>query len=221
MSALSVRESYRLWAPGYETETPISYLEDQLVAALEVPVVGRRLLDVGCGTGRRLRSSGAALAVGVDLTPEMLACGTGSGSLAVADLRALPFAMDSFDVVWCRLVIGHIDGLVQPYAALSYVCRPGGMVVVTDFHPDAVAAGHRRTFRDATGEVQEIEHHVHDPQAHATAATAHGLRLVARRDGEVGPDVRPFYTRANRLAEYEQQQGLRIVLALAFRRLPR
>ena len=217
MTALSVREGYRLWAPDYERETAVSFLEDRIVAELTPPLAGRRLLDAGCGTGRRLRNADAALATGVDLTPEMLAAGGGDG-VAAADLRALPFPAASFDVVWCRLVVGHLADPAAAYAELARVCRPGGTVIVTDFHADAVAAGHRRTFRDEAGIVHEVEHHVHPPDAQVAFAAAAGLALVARRDGEVGMEMRPFYERAERLAAYVEQVGLRVVLALAFRR---
>ncbi|HEU4630441.1 MAG TPA: class I SAM-dependent methyltransferase [Gemmatimonadaceae bacterium] len=221
MVALPAREGYRLWAPHYAAETAISFLEDRLVARLRLPVAGRSLLDVGCGSARRLaaaRVAGAAPAVGVDLTPEMLARALEPQLLAAADVRALPFAAATFDVVWCRLVIGHLAEPTLAYAELGRVCRPGGTVVVTDFHPDAAAAGHRRTFRDATGVVREVEHHVHAPTRHAAAARAAGLAPVARRDGAVGPAVRAFYEAAERLDAYEAQRGLRVVLALAYRR---
>jgi malonyl-CoA O-methyltransferase len=217
MTILPPREGYRLWAPDYERETAVSFLEDTLVAAMTPVLGGRRLLDAGCGTGRRLRRADAALAVGVDLTPEMLAAG-GEPGVAAADLRAIPFPAASFDIVWCRLVIGHLAEAGAAYAELGRVCGPGGTVLVTDFHADAVAAGHRRTFRDAAGTVREVEHHVHPAEAQVAFAAAAGLSLVEQREGQVGPEMRPFYERANRLAAYEQQVGLRVVLALAFRR---
>lgn len=220
MSVLAAREGYRLWAPGYERETAVSCLEDRIVSALSPPLAGVRLLDAGCGTGRRMRGSGAALAVGVDLTPEMLAAG-GERGVAAADLRALPFRAAAFDVVWCRLVIGHLANPAAAWAELARVCRPGGSVVVTDFHPDAVAAGHRRTFRDAGGVVREVEHHVHPPHAQVALAAAAGLEPTGWRDGRVGPEMRPFYERADRLAAYDDQLGLAVVLALVFRRRPR
>lgn len=217
MTALAVRDGYRLWAPDYERETAISFLEDRLVASMTPPLAGLRLLDAGCGTGRRLREVDSALAAGVDLTPEMLAAGAQPG-VAAADVRALPFPSASWDVVWCRLVIGHLASAGTAYAELARVCRPGGTVIVTDFHADAFGAGHRRTFRDAAGTVHEVEHHVHLPDTQVDLADAAGLDLVAREDGAVGDELRPFYERAGKLAAYEQQLGLPIVLALAFRR---
>jgi malonyl-CoA O-methyltransferase len=218
VSVLAAREGYRLWAPSYQAETAVSHLDDLLVARLTPPLAGLSLLDAGCGTARRLRRAGAALAVGADLTPEMLAASGDPAGLAAADVRSLPFASASFDVVWCRLVIGHLPRTDAAYAELARVCRRGGTVIVTDFHADAVAAGHRRTFRDPSGATREVEHHVHPPQAQAAAAADAGLHLTAREDGEVGPELRHFYAAAGRLAAYEEQRGLRIVLALAFRR---
>lgn len=219
MSVLSAREGYRLWASHYETETAVSHLENRLVADLCVPTSGRRLLDVGCGTGRRLRDTEASLGVGVDLTPEMLQAASGAHSLAAADVRSLPVASASFDVVWCRLVIGHVRDLDIAYAELSRVCRVGGAVIVTDICSVAVDAGHRRTFRDAQGATREVEHFVHSPEQHAMAALDAGLVTELRREGVVGPDIKRFYEEAGRLAAYDEQQGMPLVVGFLMRKM--
>ena len=41
------------------------------------------------------------------------------------------------------------------------------------------------------------------------------------REGVVGESIRQFYTDAGRLCAYDEQRGLPIVLALAWRKLPR
>jgi malonyl-CoA O-methyltransferase len=216
MTTLSAREAYRLWAPSY-AENAVTFLENRLVTSLGPAVDGRRLIDVGCGTGMRLRPARAALAVGVDLSAEMLA--RAPGDRAVADISALPVATGAFDLVWCRLMLGYVDDLDAAYAELARVCRRGGTVVVTDFHPDAVTAGHRQTVRDPDGARYEILHHVHTPAAQIAAAGRAGLRLVRGRDGKVGPAVESFYRQADRLDAYQAQLKLRIVLALSFARV--
>jgi malonyl-CoA O-methyltransferase len=219
VTALSPSDAYTLWAPSYSAETAISALEFTAVECLGVDVRGRRLLDVGCGVARRLsqaRETGTTLAVGVDLTPRMLAESREDELLAAADVRALPIADGTFDVVWCRLVLGHLPGLDGAYAELARVCARDGHVVVTDFHPDAAADGHRRTFCDESGIVREVEHHVHALRDHRRAAARVGLTLVQRFDRVVGETVRGFYERAGLLDAYEQQRGLAVVLALAF-----
>ncbi len=215
---LTARDGYRLWAPTYDTETAVSFLEGRLVAELDVPTAGRRLLDVGCGTSRRFDAMDVDLAVGVDLTVEMLECAPPGRALAAGDVRALPIADATFDVVWCRLVVGHVPDLTSAYAELARVCRRDGDLIVTDFHPDAVAAGHRRTFRDVAGVSHELEHHVHTAEAHASAARASGLTVGQRMDGVVGSSIEPFYAAAGRMDVYGAQRGLRLVLGLSFRR---
>lgn len=220
MSTLAPRAAYRLWAPSYDAETVVTALDEAVVASFGIAVDGLRLLDAGCGTGRRLRRVSPALAVGADLTPEMLPRADvhdAAGEVyAAADVRALPFRTSAFDVVWCRLALGHVPDIGRAYAELARACRSGGHVLTTDFHAAAVMAGHRRTFRDAAGDVHEIEHHVHTLAAHEHAARGAGLVPVAHAEGVVGPSVREFYERAGRMAAYHAQIDLPLVLGLLF-----
>jgi malonyl-CoA O-methyltransferase len=213
MTILDAREAYRLWAPTYAAETAISFLDEVLARALLPPLAGKRLLDAGCGTGRRI--AGAAGAVGVDASLDMLNAG-GARAVAAADVSALPFPPASFDMVWCRLVLGHLRDPEPAYREFAHVCRPGGLLFVTDFHADAAAAGHRRSFRDASGALHEVEHHVHDAAAHIAFAERAGFTFLARQDGTIGPAVKPFYACAGRLGAYERDFGLAVVAAFLF-----
>jgi malonyl-CoA O-methyltransferase len=141
-----------------------------------------------------------------------------STALAVGDLRAIPLAAEQFDVVWCRLAIGHVRDIGQAYLELARVCRIRGVVVVTDVSPDAATAGHRRTFRDSDGATHEVEHFVHSMTAHMSAAARAGLSLIDRRDGLCGPSVRQFYVDAGRSRAYDEQFGTPLVLALSWRK---
>jgi malonyl-CoA O-methyltransferase len=222
--SVAAREAYRLWAATYDSETAITVLEDEAVRALTPPLEGRALLDAGCGTGRRLPGVGPAgsrLAVGIDLVPEMLRAGragAGSRAVAAADVTRLPFAGGTFEVIWCRLVIGHLPDPAPVYGELSRVARAGGAVIVSDFHPDAAAAGHRRTFRDAAGTLHEIEHFRHTIADHRRVAADAGLTPVRCLEAPVGPTVRSYYERAGQLARYDRDRGLRLVLVLRFTR---
>ena len=217
MITVEPAQAYRLWAPTYSDETAISLLEDELAHALSPPLAGKRLLDAGCGTGRRLASQQAAVAIGIDSCREMLLAGS-ARSVAVADVRTLPFPSAAFDVVWCRLVIGHVRELRPVYRELARVCRLGGTLFVSDFHPDAVAAGHYRSFRDESGQLYAVEHHVHDAQAHVESAAEYGFASRARQDGRIGSRVKSLYRRANREAAYERDWGLPVVAAFLFER---
>ena len=217
MITLEAECAYRLWAPTYADETAISLLENDLAEELSPPVSGNRLLDAGCGTGRRIVGHQAAIAVGVDRCHEMLMAG-GGRRVAVGDVRWLPFADAFFDAVWCRLVLGHIDDPVPAYRELARVCRPGGSLFVSDFHPDAVAAGHSRSFRDKSGQLYAVEHHVHEATLHIEAAQESGFAARKHRHGEIGERVEHLYMRAGRHAQYRQDLGLPVVAAFLFER---
>jgi len=223
MNVLAAAEAYRLWAPSYSAETAISQIDDELVAGMTPPLAGLRLLDAGCGTGRRLLDVDAEQAVGIDVSAEML--DAGARELAdrprirtvQGDARALPFADASFDVAWCRLMIGHVPDCRPVYRELARVVAPNGRVIVSDFHAVAYAAGHRRTFR-AGEQVHEVEHYVHDLATQLRAAADAGLESIAVKEGCVGSTVEHFYRSSRQSDRYREHQGLPVVLALSFRR---
>lgn len=210
---LNVREAYRLWAPTYAAETATSFLDEELAQEMLDGLPRKRLLDAGCGIGRRIQ--GIPSAVGIDLSPEMLAAGTAVKVIA-GDIRAMPFESNYFDMVWCRLVLGHLYDPVYAYREISRVCMPGGYVFVTDFHPDAAAAGHRRTLTDEAGIVYGIEHYVHIN--HVQLATQEGLNLIQSRNGIVGPSISDFYVRGIGWKAYRKDIGLSLVAAFLFRK---
>jgi malonyl-CoA O-methyltransferase len=139
-------------------------------------------------------------------------------ALAAADVRALPFGDGIFDVLWCRLALGHLGEPDGAYRELARVALRGARLVVSDVHEAAIAAGHVRTFRDAAGVLQAVEHHVHGARRHERAAVAAGWALESVVDAPAGPEERPFYERAGRLDQLERERELPLVLVMRFRR---
>ncbi len=217
--------AYRLWSETYDAENPLTALDERAAFLLTPPLEGKALLDAACGTGRRLvfrRGNAPRRMVGLDLVFEMLHRGRAdcvrSRATAAGDLRALPFPNECFDVVWCRLAAGHLPDLPPLYAELVRVLVPGGTAILTDFHPAAIEAGHRRLFRDASGKSHLVSHVVHEPETHERAARARGFALERRLDLTIGEDLRVFWERAGALDRFERDRGLPLLLALQFRR---
>ncbi len=113
------------------------------------PKAGRRILDVGCGTGTaevklsRLHLTQVTL-VAVDLLAdrarEALAAARSHNiraSFAAADAGALPFADASFDSAFCVAVLQHIGDVPGAVRELARVTRPGGRIVAVE--PDNAA----------------------------------------------------------------------------------
>ena len=94
-----------------------------------------RILDIGCGTGAmldELRPFGSV--VGADFSPEALQFCVTRGApadLARADVRRLPFADASFDVVTAMDIVEHIDDDKAACSEIFRVLKPGGRLFVT------------------------------------------------------------------------------------------
>jgi ubiquinone/menaquinone biosynthesis C-methylase UbiE len=210
---LEVRKAYSLWASTFSKETLPRYLDDELARAMLSGLPQKHLLDAGCGTGNRIRNVSGA--VGIDISSEMLETGRLQNVL-VGDVREMPFSSGQFDMIWCRLVLGHLPDPFPAYREFFRVCMPGGHVFVTEFHPDASRAGHSRTFKDHTGVVHRVETYEHTN--HIELAMRAGLELVATRDGAVGQSVRDFYVHGIGRRAYIRDFGLIVVRAYLFRR---
>jgi SAM-dependent methyltransferase len=102
---------------------------------------GRRVLEVGCGTGRfaaLLAERHACRVWGVDVSAEMLAVARqrvprGVG-LKLAAAEDLPFRDGTFERVVMTLVVHHLDR-PRAFAELIRVLQPGGRVAILSFDP--------------------------------------------------------------------------------------
>ncbi|MGH8793410.1 MAG: methyltransferase domain-containing protein [Stackebrandtia sp.] len=115
---------------------------------------GMSLLDVGCGPGAITADLARRLAPGrvtaIDAAEDVLAeARTAASSVpnvefAAADVRALDFDDNAFDVVHAHQVLQHLDDPVRALREMRRVCRPGGIVAARDsdyaamyWHPDS------------------------------------------------------------------------------------
>jgi ubiquinone/menaquinone biosynthesis C-methylase UbiE len=168
---LPPRQGYDRWAPGYgEGMNPVQVLEAEALARLLPDLDGRRVLDIGCGTGRVCRLAlerGAGDVVGLDLSDAMLAEAAAATTAppvqwVQGDVVSLPFPAASFDAVTAALAMGHVADLDVALGEISRVLRPGGVLVLSDFHPFSTLRGWERTFVDeAVGRAYAIEQHLH------------------------------------------------------------
>jgi ubiquinone/menaquinone biosynthesis C-methylase UbiE len=107
------------------------------VLAREGDLVGKRMLDVGCGTGRlaaELQARGNRV-WGVDPAPEMVQAAKARGVNAkVARAEALPFKDGWFErtVLWLAV---HLLDRAQAFAELHRVLAPEGVVLIATFDP--------------------------------------------------------------------------------------
>jgi ubiquinone/menaquinone biosynthesis C-methylase UbiE len=104
----------------------------------EADLAGRRVLDVGCGTGRFLAQlAQVAKAWGVDASPEMLEVArtrAGVAGLKLGTAEQLPFKDGWFEraTMW---LVAHLLDRPRAFAEAARVLEPGGRFAVATFDP--------------------------------------------------------------------------------------
>jgi len=107
----------------------------------EADLRGRRVLDVGCGTGRFaawLVDEHHARVWGVDREPKMIEVAQARGSrvrFKLAEAERLPFKDEWFERVTTQLVIHHLDR-PRAFAQIHRVLASGGRYGCLTFDPD-------------------------------------------------------------------------------------
>lgn len=112
---------------------------------------GMDLLDVGCGPGTITLDLAEIVApgrvVGVEYIDAPLVAaraaaaerGDASTVFEIGNAQSLPYADDSFDVVYAHQVLQHLTEPVRALREMLRVCRPGGWVAARDADYAAMA----------------------------------------------------------------------------------
>lgn len=151
------RTFYRYLSTVYDRINPFIWnaeMRAQAIGWLDIDD-DDRVLDVGCGTG--FATEGLAEhsnhVYGIDQSSHQLAHAfekfgrRGPVRFALADAERLPFAEDTFDIVWSSGSIEYWPEPVSTLAELRRVGKPGGQVLVVG--PDAPQSRVFRALADA------------------------------------------------------------------------
>jgi len=196
---------YAEWAPTYSPypHNALMEVEQMVVLSLLPPVSGRRVLDVGCGTGRYMRLVAAlgAQVMGIDLSPAMLSRARDDGAVvARGDMAALPVKSATCDVVLCGLSIMDVGALAAVVKEFARVLRPRGVLVCSTLHPSGREQGWRRTFDAADGR-RTLPAHWHSRDDHTRACREAGLNVEYVEEPGLTPGGAPvtMVVRARRM----------------------
>lgn len=143
LDAASVRDAYRRWAGVYDVVFGGVSAPGRRSAVAAVnrlsQTVGRRVLEVGVGTGLALPDYRPELeVVGIDLSREMLLKAqkrvaeeklTAVHGLMEMDAEAMAFADDSFDIAVAMFTASVVPDAKKLFAEMARVVRPGGQLL--------------------------------------------------------------------------------------------
>jgi ubiquinone/menaquinone biosynthesis C-methylase UbiE len=218
-------------AESYDRLRPVDANWWQLFELLvaEGDLAGRRVLDVGCGTGRlavALAERGARV-WGVDPSEEMLrqarAAGGRTVGLKLGRAEALPFKDAWFERAVLRTVV-HLVERRRAFPELARVLQRGGLAVIATFAPEHFASDWLIPFFPRVAEIDRARFPTRATlEAELTAAGLGIVRVrtldqqacIAREDAL--ERIRERFISTLRLLDNEEfAQGL----ALAERELP-
>lgn len=154
------REGYALWSATYDAvPNPLIAVEQPVVDALLQRLLPlKTAVDVGTGTGRLALNPArrGVKVIGLDPSPEMLRAARrtaqAAGLLDIEFIEAsledgpIPAGSEQFDLLTCALVLCHVRDIRAAVRECARLVRPGGHLLLTDFHPQAVAWGWRTAF---------------------------------------------------------------------------
>jgi ubiquinone/menaquinone biosynthesis C-methylase UbiE len=165
-----VRSLYRAMF-SYQIEMPTRLIYERRVRDILRKLQGNRtdmlILDAGCGDGRHAPLFPNNAYVGIDVVNYGFHKWTGGNtSFCVGEIGNLPFEHHSFDLVFCSLVLQHVEDTRQTLCSLHRVLKPGGTLFIS------TASNWARLI----GEMPRLFWHIEDP------TTGHAFHYFDRED---------------------------------------
>ena len=191
------REAYTLLASEYDrAPNALLSLEERTMAPLLPELRGRRVIDVGAGTGRWASHCAArgASVIAIDFCYDMLR--QAIQPAIQADGMLLPLRDSCADLVVCAFALGYAP---EMFAELGRIVRPGGMVLASDVHPEALRGGWTRSFRH-NGAVIEVTHRSYS----LADLRAPDLKLTGLLEPRLGEPERAIFEQAGRAERFAE-----------------
>src|ERR1041385_3905138 len=179
--------AYDEWAETYDTdENRTRDLAGVVLRESVLDLEGRKVVEVGCGTGRNTvwLAEKAAQVTAMDFSKAMLA----RAKQRVSDPRVRliqhdarlpwPITNDSADVVVVMMVLEHIGDLQNFFAEAARILVTDGTCFVCELHPTRQLAGSQAQFTcTATGERRRVHAFMHNILEFVGAALGAGFAL--------------------------------------------
>lgn len=220
--------AYDLWASAYDNQLGnlMIDLDEEIFSSLlqDIELKGKIIADIGCGTGRhwkKIFDKDPQKLIGFDVSVEMLKQLQNKYPEAethlLADNLLHSLKNNSCDVLVSTLTIAHIENLETALEEWNRVLKPGGDIVITDYHPELLAKGGKRTFKHQK-KVISIQNYIHSIENVKTLARQlhwNEVRFTGKRIDEA---VKGYYENQNALALYEKFKDTAVIYGIHFKK---
>lgn len=198
----TIQSAYDRWSKSYDVQdNPTRDMDAAVLDHIIPDLTGLTVVEAGCGTGKnsgRLAATCRQL-IALDFSEGMMAVArrkvqAANVGWARCDLnRPWPLAGETADLVIFNLVLEHIERLEPVFAQAARALRPGGLMVLSEFHPIRLTEGKGAQITAENGEILEfVGSFRHTAGEFETAAGLVGLRVVESREWVEKEGERPL-----------------------------
>jgi len=224
-----VVEAYDIWAENYDAQPGNLMLDldeilfTKLLGGLSLE--NKTVVDIGCGTGRhwaKIFQQSPASLTGFDVSPAMLEKLTTkfpeAKTYVIMDNHFEDIADDTYDVILSTLTVAHIKDIESALKTWCRITKQQGDMIITDFHPNALASGGRRTFRHGDKHIA-VQNFVHTTDSIKHILLKEGFTAIAHQEIKVDETVKHYYEQQNALHVYEKFKDQPIIYGIHFKRV--
>lgn len=134
------REVYDVIAPLFSATREYNWADVEVLTQYTKP--GDQVLDLGCGNGRlyQILAKKQVLYTGLDQSSELIALAkekVPEAEFVVGEMTELPFAAESFAVIFAIASFNHIPGAelqLKSLQEMKRVLKPGGLIIMTNWN---------------------------------------------------------------------------------------
>jgi ubiquinone/menaquinone biosynthesis C-methylase UbiE len=224
----SPHAAYNEWAKDYDSQPDnlMLALDEEVFSALlnEVDIANSIVADIGCGTGRhwkKMFESNPRKLIGFDVSEGMLKMlrhkFVDAETYLLINDKLRQLTSESCDIVISTLTIAHIKNADAAIAEWNRILKPGGYMIITDYHPSALQKGAKRTFKqnNKTVVVRNYIHTLANLRSIARQLHLQECRLIER---EIDESAKAFYEKNNALDVFKKWEGTPIIYGMCLKK---
>jgi ubiquinone/menaquinone biosynthesis C-methylase UbiE len=221
-------DAYNLWAEKYDQQPGnlMIDLDERVFAALlkGVEIKNKGVADIGCGTGRhwnKILKAEPSKLTGFDVSAGMLGRLKEKFPEAITHQitdDSLSFIPDAtYDVIVSTLTVAHIGNIEEALKAWSRILKNSGDIIITDFHPEMLAAGGKRSFayKDSQIIVENFVHHTHRVEE---ILKKENFTVINRIEKLVDKSVKHYYELQNAMHVYNKFKDSKVIYGIHLKR---
>ncbi len=226
---LDPQKAYDIWSEIYDQndDNLVFLMENKILDSLfsKISLRNKTILDYGCGTGRnwkRLLSLSPVKLIGCDISAGMLEQlkkkYSGYEIYLLKNNSFIPINNLNIEFIFSTLVAAQIKNLKSLFLEWDRLLKPGGFILITDMHPEALTAGGKRTF-EKNGKHYEVKNYIHSIEEIKLIGSSLNYKIIELKEEIINEDSKEFYSRKNALHIYEKFRGMPLVYGILLEKI--